>query len=258
MSMTPSAPYRRFPLVLPLVVLSVMAGCAPSAPPKQSAPEAQGVIEVESVEVLNDKAPEAAAPAAADKSEATPEPKTSPDPKPAGDPSASKPRTKGLPLGAVEEVMLGEPSLTAGVPGQGPITLEQIDAWLADPSNFREIKPILPLGLSQGASQITGLDENPLSRAKIELGRQLYFDPRLSADATVSCASCHNPAEGYSAHTKTGVGIRGQQGGRNSPVSFNRILSGPSSGTVASTRSKPRPSVRSPIRSRWASRTRVS
>ncbi|NBV45306.1 MAG: cytochrome-c peroxidase [Planctomycetia bacterium] len=127
---------------------------------------------------------------------------------------------------ALEEVLLGDPSLTSGVPGSGPITLEQIEAWLADPKNSAILQPVLPLGLSQGAAQITGLEGNPLTRAKIELGRQLYFDPRLSADSTVSCASCHNPAEGYSAHTQTGVGIRGQKGGRNSPVSFNRILSG--------------------------------
>ncbi len=125
-----------------------------------------------------------------------------------------------------ERVALGDPALTAGVPGTGPITLEQIDQWLADPKNAVELEPVLPLGLSQGAAQIKGLDKNPLTRAKIELGRQLYFDPRLSVDSTVSCASCHNPAEGYSAQTKTGVGIRGQLGGRNSPVSFNRILSG--------------------------------
>ena len=145
-------------------------------------------------------------------------------------PKATKetaPAAKAGPATGREQVMLGDPSLTAGVPGSGPITLEQIDAWLADAKNFAEIEPLLPLGLSQGASQITGLDANPLTRAKIELGRQLYFDPRLSADSTVSCASCHSPAEGYSAHTKTGVGIRGQLGGRNSPVSFNRILSGP-------------------------------
>jgi cytochrome c peroxidase len=128
-----------------------------------------------------------------------------------------------------ERVTLGDPALTAGVPGNGPITLEQIDQWLADPKNAVELEPVLPLGLSQGAAQIdrVGLEKNPLTRAKIELGRQLYFDPRLSVDSTVSCASCHNPAEGYSAQTKTGVGIRGQLGGRNSPVSFNRILSGP-------------------------------
>jgi cytochrome c peroxidase len=131
---------------------------------------------------------------------------------------------------AREQVKLGDPSLTAGVPSKGaggPITLPEMTAWLDDPRNFVELEPVLPLGLSQGAAQITGLDKNPLTRAKIELGRQLYFDTRLSADSTVSCASCHNPVEGYTAHTTTGVGIRGQRGGRNSPVSFNRILSGP-------------------------------
>jgi cytochrome c peroxidase len=159
------------------------------------------------------------------KPEPTPEPKPEPKPEPAAKEAAQT--VKPMPLGPAEQVTLGDPSLTAGVPGTGPITLEQIDAWLADPKNFRQIDPVLPLGLSQGAGQITGLQENPLTRAKVELGRQLYFDPRLSVDNSVSCASCHDPSMGYSAHTRTGVGIRGQQGGRNSPVSFNRILSGP-------------------------------
>lgn len=124
-----------------------------------------------------------------------------------------------------EQVVLGDPALTAGVPGSGPISVPQIETWLDDEHNFTELTPVLPLGLSQGSSQITGLDENPLTRAKIELGRQLYFDPRLSVDSTVSCASCHDPSMGYTAQTKTGIGIKGQAGGRNSPVSFNRILS---------------------------------
>ena len=34
---------------------------------------------------------------------------------------------------------------------------------------------------------------NPLSPAKVDLGRRLYFDKRLSADGTVSCATCHDP-----------------------------------------------------------------
>jgi cytochrome c peroxidase len=124
-----------------------------------------------------------------------------------------------------EQVLLGDPALTSGVPGSGPISVPQIETWLDDEHNFTELTPVLPLGLSQGTSQITGLNENPLTRAKIELGRQLYFDPRLSVDSTVSCASCHDPSMGYTAQTKTGIGIKGQAGGRNSPVSFNRILS---------------------------------
>jgi len=122
--------------------------------------------------------------------------------------------------------VLGDPALTAGIPGAGQVvTLADVEAWLAEPRNHVVIQPLLPLGLAQGKSQIHGLETNPLTRAKIELGRQLYFDTRLSADSTVSCASCHDPATGYTAHTPTGVGIGGQKGGRNSPVSFNRILS---------------------------------
>jgi len=199
-------------------------GCAPAGQP---APKGE-VVEVEVIEAI----PAAGAPAAVVAESATAAKKAD-EAKAAADAaitaagqSITPPQDASRAV-AREAVKLGDPSLTAGVPGSGPITLAQIDQWLADPKNFVELEPILPLGLSQGAKQITGLDANPLTRAKIELGRQLYFDTRLSLDSTVSCASCHNPAEGYTAHTKTGIGIKGQAGGRNSPVSFNRILSGP-------------------------------
>jgi cytochrome c peroxidase len=111
------------------------------------------------------------------------------------------------------------------IPGIGPLTNDQIAEWLSHGENHKPLTVKLPLGLSLGQSQIKGLDKNPMTLAKIELGRQLYFDTRLSADNTVSCASCHHPQEGFSRHTATGVGIDGQKGGRNSPVSYNRILS---------------------------------
>jgi len=156
------------------------------------------------------------------------EPEAKQEPAPAKEPPAAEPEPAAEPAAAAatEKVLLGEPSLTAGVPGAGDITLEEIDAWLADAKNHVVLEPELPLGLSQGAGQIQGIAENPLTRAKIELGRQLYFDTRLSANSTVSCATCHDPSMGYSAQTKTGVGIGGQAGARHSPVSFNRILSG--------------------------------
>ena len=122
-------------------------------------------------------------------------------------------------------VMLGDPSLTAGIPGKGPLSVEQVKKWLANPANHQPLEVELPLGLNVGRSAISIPEDNPLTRAKIELGRQLYFDPRLSSDGTISCASCHAPDQGYGAHTQFGVGVRGQQGGRNSPVSYNRILS---------------------------------
>jgi cytochrome c peroxidase len=140
----------------------------------------------------------------------------------AGD-AAAAPPIKGK---KSNKVMLGTSELFAGIPGKGDLKLAEIDTWYKDPKNLEEFEFELPLGLAAGAAQVVGVDKNPLSRAKIELGRQLYFDPRLSADQTVSCASCHDPDEAFARHTRFGVGIRGLQGGRNSPVSYNRILSG--------------------------------
>lgn len=113
----------------------------------------------------------------------------------------------------------------SAIPGIGPLTNDQIKDWLSKPENHQPLKVKLPLGLNLGESQMKGLEKNPMTLAKIELGRQLYFDTRLSADNTISCASCHHPQEGYSRHTPTGVGVKAQKGGRNSPVSYNRILS---------------------------------
>jgi len=123
------------------------------------------------------------------------------------------------------KVTLGVDTLTSGVPGDGVLTTSDLNAWLANEDNHIELEVALPLGMSLGQSQIKGLAANPMTRAKIELGRQLYFDTRLSADGTVSCASCHHPQEGFARHTRFGVGIENQEGGRNSPSSYNRILS---------------------------------
>lgn len=132
-----------------------------------------------------------------------------------------------LPLadGAETKVKLGSADLTTGIPGEGPLSVEEIRTWLANPANHVPLQIELPKGLDAGAGNIFIPEDNPLTRAKIELGRQLYFDPRLSADETISCASCHDPAQGYSAHTQFGIGVDDQQGDRNSPVAYNRLLS---------------------------------
>lgn len=128
---------------------------------------------------------------------------------------------------ASAEVLLGSPELTAGIPGEGALASDQIQAWLEKPENHVPLEIVLPLGLMAGTSQVQGIADNLMTHAKIELGRQLYFDKRLSADNTISCASCHDPDEGFARHTQFGVGIKGQMGGRNSPVSYNRLVSGP-------------------------------
>lgn len=62
---------------------------------------------------------------------------------------------------------------------------------------------------------------NPTTPAKVELGKMLFFDPRFSADGTVSCFSCHNVMEGGDDHRPTSIGIHAQKGGRNSPTVWN-------------------------------------
>ena len=63
--------------------------------------------------------------------------------------------------------------------------------------------------------------DNPITPAKIELGKMLYFDPRLSIDGTVSCNSCHNVMSDGGDGRPVGVGVRGQRGGRGSPTVWN-------------------------------------
>lgn len=62
---------------------------------------------------------------------------------------------------------------------------------------------------------------NPVTDAKVELGRRLYYETKLSAGNDLSCNSCHNLAE-YGADTgAVSVGHQGKKGGRNSPTVYN-------------------------------------
>jgi cytochrome c peroxidase len=94
-----------------------------------------------------------------------------------------------------------------------------------DRKNDSQLHLIIPLGLDQEYEKWIPAD-NFLTAAKIDLGRTLYFDPRLSADGTVSCASCHNPNLGFSNGVQFSPGIKGQLGNRNSPTTLNRLFSG--------------------------------
>lgn len=80
---------------------------------------------------------------------------------------------------------------------------------------------------------ITGLEDpntyvpadNPLTKEKIELGRAIFFDKRMSKDNTIACASCHMAKKGFADGMPVSTGIKGQKGGRSAPVSFNRVYS---------------------------------
>lgn len=72
-----------------------------------------------------------------------------------------------------------------------------------------------------GLPPVSHPKDNPSTPEKIALGKQLYFDGRLSADNKVSCASCHDPAKGFSNGEQFATGVEGKKGGRNSPTIIN-------------------------------------
>lgn len=64
--------------------------------------------------------------------------------------------------------------------------------------------------------------ENPLTRDKIDLGRKLFFDRRLSINDTFACATCHVPEQGFTNNEmRTAVGVEGRSVLRNSPTLYN-------------------------------------
>lgn len=64
-------------------------------------------------------------------------------------------------------------------------------------------------------------EDNALTTARIDLGRRLFFDPFLSKDSTLSCASCHFPSHAFSDTAALSIGIDGKLGKRNAPGLMN-------------------------------------
>ncbi|MFD1911091.1 cytochrome-c peroxidase [Halodurantibacterium flavum] len=63
--------------------------------------------------------------------------------------------------------------------------------------------------------------DNSLTPEKIELGKMLFFEPRISSSGVISCATCHNPALGWADRIPRAVGHLGQEGSRNTPTVLN-------------------------------------
>ncbi|HJQ25850.1 MAG TPA: cytochrome c peroxidase [Blastocatellia bacterium] len=82
----------------------------------------------------------------------------------------------------------------------------------------------LPLGISRDLWTYFIPKDNPLTAEKVALGRALFFDKRLSADGTVSCATCHVPERAFTDGKRVAEGIGGRHGRRNSPTLLNAMF----------------------------------
>ena len=68
------------------------------------------------------------------------------------------------------------------------------------------------------------IDGNELTDAKVELGKMLFFEPRLSASHLISCNTCHNVGMGGHDYLPTSIGHGWQKGPRNAPTVFNAVF----------------------------------
>lgn len=97
-------------------------------------------------------------------------------------------------------------------------------AAVPTPEELDKCNPVKDLpGKILGHDQAVSELPNKPDVKKVRLGRWLYFDKRLSADNTISCATCHEPASGFSQKTPVATGIKGQKGGRKSPSFINAV-----------------------------------
>ncbi|HEX5036425.1 MAG TPA: cytochrome c peroxidase [bacterium] len=114
-----------------------------------------------------------------------------------------------------------EISASPGATAPSPETAPAIPA-----SNPAKEAPWLnvPLGLDNENLNIP--PDNPLTPEKVALGKLLYFDARLSGDGKVSCASCHNPEQGWTDNEPVSSGIHGKKGTISAPTVVNATYMG--------------------------------
>ncbi len=88
---------------------------------------------------------------------------------------------------------------------------------LAAPRSLHQVG--LPAELTRAAIPA----DNPQAPEKIALGEKLFFERRLSADGSVACATCHDPARAFTDGRVVSVGIHGRAGQRNAPTVLNAL-----------------------------------
>ena len=112
--------------------------------------------------------------------------------------------TATLMLGPAARATLQTPPIPKAGPLARPRSLEQVGA--PRDATFAAVPP-----------------DDPQTPAKVALGERLFFDGRLSADGTVACSTCHDPARAFTDGRPTSIGIDGRVGQRNAPTILNAL-----------------------------------
>jgi cytochrome c peroxidase len=114
-----------------------------------------------------------------------------------------------------------EPSIPLGPHGAAAMDyqMKELDRLLGTVDVSRP-----PAGLDPAVWEAFIPEDNKTTPERVALGRRLYFEPKLSRDGTVSCATCHDVTRGFTDQRKVSEGIEGQLGRRNAPTTLNVVL----------------------------------
>jgi cytochrome c peroxidase len=118
--------------------------------------------------------------------------------------------------------LMVSPSLMVGCVGSsgraGSTAYSPKAGALAQPKSPSQV------GVPDGATRAAIPPDNPQTPEKIALGQKLFFDGRLSADGTVACSTCHDPARAFTDGRPVSIGIKGHLGQRNAPTILNALF----------------------------------
>jgi cytochrome c peroxidase len=92
------------------------------------------------------------------------------------------------------------------------------------PGKLAEPKNVNQAGFPEQLYKWVVPADNPQSAAKVALGKELFFDTRLSVDNTVACANCHDPEKGFTDQLPTSMGVHAKFGKRNAPTVLNALF----------------------------------
>lgn len=122
-------------------------------------------------------------------------------------------------LGVLFEVKAAAPG--TAIAATAPDAPAAARALAADP--LAQPRSLDQTGVPREATRAAIPPDNPQTPDKIALGQKLFFDPRLSADGTVACSTCHDPRLAFTDGKPASVGIHGRVGQRNSPTILNAL-----------------------------------
>jgi len=105
--------------------------------------------------------------------------------------------------------------------GYSPVSSEAISTAPVQQQDISLRPKGIPDGMGVLPTNVPIPNDNPMSKAKVALGKKLYFDPALSRSGNISCNSCHNLGTWGVDNQVTSIGHRWQRGGRNAPTVLN-------------------------------------